>query len=200
MTRIHVKPRRSKLDMCPCLTPDNQPDGAFVDSELGGDLGVSHTRRHCSDLRDSIFGQAGEAICATGPTLKPWHTPAFNRIARVVLDRPCVEVFRSHARRIVAMVADKAALRNRAEVEFVRETMGICVSAIDRQASVALADGVPCPQPALVGFVNGCPEAIRRSTVPVSEEAFSRTVLAVAGRAWANVTLERFAAMQADAS
>ncbi len=150
-------------------------NGVPVDSEISGELMKgSAARVSCSYCGDFDFGELGAMMlgAALDAFRSPasWFVPAFRRLAptpfsptvsRVVLVSPEPQVGRIDAGRIVAMVKDAQAFRDRAEVMLPGEAMGGGALAFPSEHPVSLIVRGSCPRPTLFGasLVNLRPEA-----------------------------------------
>jgi hypothetical protein len=92
--------------------------------------------------------------------LKPTLPPPFpSHVGKVLSTRAEPQMIRAHARRIVAMVANKQTIRDRAVVQLPRVAMSQSLLPLMDNGAVAGVDAVPAPQPAGVGLLDAVPEA-----------------------------------------
>jgi hypothetical protein len=110
------------------------------------------------------FGMRGISILnATGGALRMFlkHLSAFCRHVACIV-RVCAkpQMFRVHARRIVATMQHVQSFRDFAVMQYPRDTMCQFHSPIMRDAPIAMFVATSCPQPTVIRFVNIGPKAI----------------------------------------
>jgi hypothetical protein len=169
------------LDVRPVPALHDGPDGMLGDAEPIPDI-LQFPAAIVSqppDLSHLLLGQQGVLVRAT-PRL-----PALRYlVGYVVPGRPEEQVGRIYTGRIVAMVENPQAVRDRPVVEFPREAVRPNVLPVRVvEGSIARAPRVAKPQPALVALLDKAPKPFFGRALPVGVVASLRAELAGDGGA-----------------
>ena len=187
-------------NVSPCFSIDDKADSASINVEQCGDVGLVQPLCHCADSQNISFAQSSEPIATTAQADPFGYQSVCNCISNVFLIGCDVQVVRSHACRVVAMMADEQSDWDRTAVEGVREAMGICSFTADSQHAVTGAVSTAGPKPAGLGFRDVLPKSINGSPIAMREETGSRTELPVMRRARTNLATEGLTTLFAMAS
>jgi hypothetical protein len=125
-----------------------------------------------------------------------WHSALRRRVLLVIGNGPNEQVVGVDARRHVALMANRQATGDRADVQFIGVPMRSEMSVSDREYAVAEASLGAGPQPASVGvgFVHESPESRKGTTISLRVPASRRAVPLFRG----GETVKRLAASNAD--
>ncbi len=192
-----MRVRARKLNMGPRFTEQYQADRGWVYAKRFPDLNSRQAvAGHLPNLDDDCLSELTRNISAPASGRGLVCPAAPNSVCDVIYLRPSVEMARVNTWRVVAVMANEAATRNRTVVQLIRKPMGIGRDIFDGKSAVASHRAMPLPHPTVIRLERVRPEAFNGRAVAVSIEAFTSAKFPVSARARAYLALCDCAAVE----